>query len=77
MFVFHFYIYVIIIRFIEQGICICVIRITLLLLFFYDQMINKVNYIHSLIYSFIHCIFHAKPENLYKCVHSSSNAIFI
>lgn len=75
MFVFHFYIYVIIIRFIEQGICICVIRINLLLLFFMIK--SSINYIHLLIYSFIHCIFHAKPENLYKCVHSSSNAILI
>lgn len=50
MFVFHFYLYVIIIRFIEQGICICVIRITLLLLFFYDQMINK---LYSFTYLFI------------------------
>lgn len=76
MFVFHLYIYVIIIRFIEQVICISVIRITLLLLFFYDQMINK---LYSFTYLFIYslCIFHAKPENLYKCVHSSSNAILI
>lgn len=51
MFVFHFYIYVIIIRFIEQVICISVIRITLLLLFFYDQMINK---LYSFTYLFIY-----------------------
>lgn len=54
MFVFHFYTYVIIIRFIEQGICICVIRITLLLLFFYDQMINK---LYSFTYLFIYSLY--------------------
>lgn len=56
MFVFHFYIYVIIIRFIEQGIGICVIRITLLLLFFYDQMINKL-YLFTCTYLFIYSLY--------------------
>lgn len=57
MFVFHFYIYVIIIRFIEQGICICVIRMTLLLLFFYDQMINK---LYSFTYLFIYSLYFSR-----------------
>lgn len=65
MFVFHFYIYVIIIRFIEQGICICVIRIPLLLLFFYDQMINK---LLIFIYLFIHLFIVFFTRSLKTCI---------
>lgn len=65
MFVFHLYIYVIIIRFIEQGICICVIRITLLLLFFYDQMINK---LYSFTYLFIYSLYFSRLKSLKTCI---------
>lgn len=68
----HLYIYVIIIRFMDQCICIYVIRITRLFVIViclpYYQMINK-------LFLFIYCILHMEPESLYECVHSSSTAI--